>query len=58
MSLYLVVLFQLDESNQASHQQQVWEANAQAVEYARQASQNQGDGFFHPLDCEPTLQIG
>ncbi|KAH7683200.1 MADS box transcription factor domain-containing protein [Dioscorea alata] len=48
----------LDESNQASHQQQVWEANAQAVEYARQASQNHGDGFFHPLDCEPTLQIG
>ncbi|XP_050208169.1 agamous-like MADS-box protein MADS4 isoform X2 [Mercurialis annua] len=32
--------------------------SAQEVEYGRQAAQSQGDGFFHPLDCEPTLQIG
>ncbi|XP_050129696.1 agamous-like MADS-box protein MADS4 isoform X1 [Malus sylvestris] len=30
-----------------------------ADEYNRQQAQAaQGDGFFHPLDCEPTLQIG
>ncbi|KAH0669290.1 hypothetical protein KY285_023449 [Solanum tuberosum] len=35
-----------------------WQPNAQDVGYGRQTTQNQGDGFFHPLDCEPTLQIG
>ncbi|KAG5605214.1 hypothetical protein H5410_026706 [Solanum commersonii] len=35
-----------------------WQPNAQDVGYSRQTTQNQGDGFFHPLDCEPTLQIG
>nr|AXR86365.1 agamous-like 9 [Kerria japonica] len=34
--------------------------NPNADEYGRQQAQahHQGDGFFHPLDCEPTLQIG
>ncbi|KAF5741176.1 sepallata 3 [Tripterygium wilfordii] len=32
--------------------------SAEDVAYGRQQSQPQGDGFFHPLDCEPTLQIG
>ncbi|CAN6550977.1 unnamed protein product [Malus baccata var. baccata] len=33
--------------------------NANADEYGRQQAQAaQGDVFFHPLDCEPTLQIG
>nr|BAM34480.1 MADS-box transcription factor [Alstroemeria ligtu subsp. ligtu] len=44
----------LEESSNAN-QQQIWEHN---VLYARQQAQQQGDGFFHPLDCEPTLQIG
>ncbi|EOX99779.1 PREDICTED: agamous-like MADS-box protein AGL9 homolog isoform X1 [Theobroma cacao] len=32
--------------------------NAEDVGYGRQPAQPQGDGFFHPLECEPTLQIG
>lgn len=32
--------------------------NAEDVGFGRQAPQHQGDGFFHPLECEPTLQIG
>ncbi|KAF7150234.1 hypothetical protein RHSIM_Rhsim02G0101500 [Rhododendron simsii] len=36
-----------------------WNPSAQDVGYgSRQAAQPQGDGFFHPLECEPTLQIG
>nr|ADP09004.1 SEP3-like protein [Lycium barbarum] len=35
-----------------------WQPNAQDVGYGRQTTQTQGDGFFHPLECEPTLQIG
>ncbi|KAL8535085.1 hypothetical protein ACS0TY_010922 [Phlomoides rotata] len=48
----------LMEGNQISLQ---WNQNAHqdAVAYARQAGvQSQHDGFYHPLDCEPTLQIG
>nr|UZO46489.1 SEPALLATA3-like MADS-box protein [Iris laevigata] len=46
----------LEESNQAD--QQVWESNANAIAYSRQANQQQGEEFYHPLDCQPTLQIG
>ncbi|XP_055810626.1 agamous-like MADS-box protein AGL9 homolog isoform X1 [Solanum dulcamara] len=35
-----------------------WQSNAQDVGYGQQPTQTQGDGFFHPLECEPTLQIG
>ncbi|KAJ9709880.1 hypothetical protein PVL29_001386 [Vitis rotundifolia] len=35
-----------------------WNPNAQDVGYGRQQAPPQGDGFFHPLECEPTLQIG
>ncbi|KAL1565306.1 Fructose-1,6-bisphosphatase isozyme 2 [Salvia divinorum] len=37
-----------------------WNQNPQDVGYGRQPQhhQPQADGFFHPLDCEPTLQIG
>ncbi|KAF3680699.1 Agamous-like MADS-box protein AGL9 -like protein, partial [Capsicum annuum] len=35
-----------------------WQPNAQDVDYGRQTTQTHGDGFFHPLECEPTLQIG
>ncbi|KAL8520201.1 hypothetical protein ACS0TY_010933 [Phlomoides rotata] len=50
--------YRLMEGNQISLQ---WNQNAHqdAVTYARQAGvQSQHDGFYHPLDCEPTLQIG
>ncbi|KAM0934885.1 putative transcription factor MADS-MIKC family [Dioscorea sansibarensis] len=49
----------LDESNQAN-QQQVWESDAHAVGFVRQTPQPPADaaGFFHPLECEPTLHIG
>ncbi|KAI5679391.1 hypothetical protein M9H77_10341 [Catharanthus roseus] len=45
----------LMEGNQISLQ---WNPNPQDVGYGRQGGQPQGDGFFHPLECEPTLQIG
>nr|ACB69509.1 SEPALLATA3-like MADS-box protein [Crocus sativus] len=45
----------LEESSQAH--QQVWESNANAIAYARQANQ-QEEEFYQPLDCQPTLQIG
>ncbi|KAL1550469.1 Fructose-1,6-bisphosphatase isozyme 2, variant 2 [Salvia divinorum] len=36
-----------------------WNQNAHDVGYGRQPQhQPQADGFFHPLECEPTLQIG
>lgn len=35
-----------------------WNPSAQDVGYGQQAAQPQDDAFFHPLDCEPTLQIG
>ncbi|GAA0162138.1 MADS box transcription factor [Lithospermum erythrorhizon] len=35
-----------------------WHPNVQDVGYGRQVTHPQGDAFFHPLDCEPTLQIG
>lgn len=47
---------QLEETSQAN--QQVWEANANAIGYSRQPNQPQGDEFFHPLDCQPTIQLG
>nr|ABC70707.1 MADS-box transcription factor [Asparagus virgatus] len=48
---------QLEETSQ-TNQRQVWEANANAMGYNRQPSQPQGEEFFHPLECQPTLQIG
>lgn len=46
---------QLMEGSQLNLQ---WQQNAQDMGYGRQTTQTQGDGFFHPLECEPTLQIG
>ncbi|KAI7997013.1 Agamous-like MADS-box protein MADS4 [Camellia lanceoleosa] len=46
----------LVEGNQVISLQ--WNPSAQDVGYSRQQAQPQGDVFFHPLDCEPTLQIG
>ncbi|XP_021745303.1 agamous-like MADS-box protein AGL9 homolog isoform X2 [Chenopodium quinoa] len=45
----------LIEANQASSLQ--W-GNVQDVGYGRQPAQPHDDTFFHPLDCEPTLQMG
>nr|CAA64742.1 DEFH72 [Antirrhinum majus] len=46
----------LMEGSQISLQ---WNPNAHDMGYGRQAAaQPQGDGFFHPLECEPTLQMG
>ncbi|KAJ0972517.1 hypothetical protein J5N97_020476 [Dioscorea zingiberensis] len=47
----------LDESNQAN-QQQVWESDAHTVGFVRSAQPQAAEGFFNPLDCEPTLHIG
>ncbi|KAK1306263.1 hypothetical protein QJS10_CPA10g01623 [Acorus calamus] len=49
-----------EETQQANHQR-VWEANAHAqaaAGYGQQPPQQQGNGFFHPLECQPTLQMG
>lgn len=54
---FVLEIKQLEESNQAN-QQQLWDPNAHAVAYGRQQPQPQGDGFFQPIECEPTLQIG
>ncbi|KMT07430.1 hypothetical protein BVRB_6g150520 isoform B [Beta vulgaris subsp. vulgaris] len=44
----------LIEANQASSLQ--W--NVHDIGYDRQPAQPHDDSFFHPLDCEPTLQMG
>ncbi|XP_057972528.1 agamous-like MADS-box protein MADS4 [Malania oleifera] len=46
----------LDEGNQASALH--WDPRANVASYDLQLTQPQGDTFFHPLGCEPTLQIG
>ncbi|KAK2996831.1 hypothetical protein RJ639_024838, partial [Escallonia herrerae] len=46
----------LMEGNQVNPLQ--WNPSAQDVGYGRQPAQPQADSFFHPLECEPTLQIG
>ncbi|KAJ8475764.1 hypothetical protein OPV22_019491 [Ensete ventricosum] len=50
----------LEESSSEADQQQLWDPNTDAVAYGRQQQQPQpeGDGFFQPIECEPTLQIG
>ncbi|XP_068665648.1 agamous-like MADS-box protein MADS4 [Aristolochia californica] len=47
----------LEEGNQPNPHQ-AWDPNQHALGYGRQPGQPQGDGFFHPLECEPTLHIG
>ncbi|KAL7171799.1 hypothetical protein ACSBR2_036461 [Camellia fascicularis] len=56
MSLKQIRSTRLVEGNQVISLQ--WNPSAQDVGYSRQQAQPQGDVFFHPLDCEPTLQIG
>nr|BAK09620.1 MADS-box transcription factor [Cyclamen persicum] len=45
----------MEGSNVATLQ---WNMGGQDVDYGQQQAQPQAHGFFHPLDCEPTLQIG
>nr|QGV23785.1 SEPALLATA3-like MADS-box protein [Freesia hybrid cultivar]BBP94870.1 SEPALLATA3-like MADS-box protein [Freesia hybrid cultivar] len=47
----------LEESCSQANHQQVWESNANAIAFGRQVNQ-QEEGFYQPLDCQPTLQIG
>ncbi|ERN09875.1 agamous-like MADS-box protein AGL9 homolog [Amborella trichopoda] len=35
-----------------------WDSTGHQMEYNRQPAQAQADNFFHPLECDPTLQIG
>ncbi|KAL4192382.1 hypothetical protein AMTRI_Chr06g171670 [Amborella trichopoda] len=35
-----------------------WDSTDHQMEYNRQPAQAQADNFFHPLECDPTLQIG
>ncbi|XP_010250667.1 PREDICTED: agamous-like MADS-box protein AGL9 homolog [Nelumbo nucifera] len=43
-----------EEGSQANAHQ--WDPNVHG--YGRHPAQTQGEGFFHPVECEPTLQIG
>ncbi|CAI0561039.1 unnamed protein product [Linum tenue] len=54
---FLYMIWQLMEGYQISNTLQL---NPGPEDYGRHQAhhQPQGDGFFHPLDCEPTLQIG
>ena len=52
-----VLLLQLVEGYQVNTLQ-LNHCSVEEVGYGRQSAQPHGDGFFHPLDCEPTLQIG
>ncbi|KAF3444915.1 hypothetical protein FNV43_RR14608 [Rhamnella rubrinervis] len=45
----------LDEISSRNHLRQSWEGGEQTISYAQHA---QSQGFFQPLDCNPTLQIG
>ncbi|KAG0489259.1 hypothetical protein HPP92_008009 [Vanilla planifolia] len=48
----------LEESSQVNPQQ-VWDpSSAHAVGYSRQPALPHSDAFYHPLECEPTLQVG
>nr|WDA53349.1 MADS-box protein 9 [Erycina pusilla] len=47
-----------EESSQ-TNPQLVWDpSNPNGVGYGRQPAQHHEDAFYHPLDCQPTLQIG
>ncbi|XP_043726057.1 agamous-like MADS-box protein MADS4 isoform X1 [Telopea speciosissima] len=45
----------VEEGSQANARQ--WDPIVHGVGYGRQSVQPHGDGFFHPLECEPTLQF-
>ncbi|XP_042498994.1 agamous-like MADS-box protein MADS2 [Macadamia integrifolia] len=47
----------LDESN-AENTLQLWEAAGANIQYNRHGHPPQSEGFFQPLECNSTLQIG
>lgn len=51
----VVIVFQL-EGYQINQLQ--LNPSAEDMGYGRHPGQTQGDALFHPLECEPTLQIG
>nr|KYP40409.1 Developmental protein SEPALLATA 2 [Cajanus cajan] len=46
----------LEEINSRNQYRQTWEAGDQSMQYGTQNAHSQG--FFQPLECNPTLQIG
>ncbi|KAG4958649.1 hypothetical protein AAZX31_13G038600 [Glycine max] len=46
----------LEEINSRNQYRQTWEAGEQSMSYGTQNAHSQG--FFQPLECNPTLQIG
>ncbi|XP_027357788.1 developmental protein SEPALLATA 1 isoform X1 [Abrus precatorius] len=46
----------LEEINSRNQYRQTWEAGDQSMPYGTQNAHSQG--FFQPLECNPTLQIG
>ncbi|XLU75933.1 hypothetical protein S245_034986 [Arachis hypogaea] len=46
----------LEEINSRNQYRQPWEAGEQSMQYGTQNAHSQG--FFQPLECNPTLQIG
>ncbi|KAK7381211.1 hypothetical protein VNO78_33742 [Psophocarpus tetragonolobus] len=46
----------LEEINSRNQYRQTWEAGEQSMQYDTQNAHSQG--FFQPLECNPTLQIG
>ncbi|KHN29767.1 Developmental protein SEPALLATA 2 [Glycine soja] len=46
----------LEEINSRNQYRQTWEAGEQSMPYGTQNAHSQG--FFQPLECNPTLQIG
>ena len=52
----LIPIVKLDEISAKNHLQLSWEGGEQSIPYGHQQAQSQG--FFQPLECNPTLQIG
>ncbi|KAK7295530.1 hypothetical protein RJT34_18440 [Clitoria ternatea] len=49
----------LEEMNSRNNYRQSWEADDQSMPFGgQQNAHSQGQGFFQPLECNPTLQIG
>ncbi|KAK7374661.1 hypothetical protein VNO80_08098 [Phaseolus coccineus] len=47
----------LEEINSRNHYRQSWEAGDQSMQYGGPQNSH-SQGFFRPLECNPTLQIG
>lgn len=47
---------QLEEISSRNNIRHPWDGGDQSMSYGTQNAQTQG--FFQPLDCNPTLQIG